>query len=256
MMNLCTNAYHAMREQGGILSISQENIVLHTPKEFMTLKVPPGDYIRLGISDTGQGIAPPILERIFEPYFTTKKVNEGTGLGLSVIMGIIKSHKGLIAVESAVGKGTRFDVYFPLVQAISPETADRIRAIPTGNRERILVVDDEPFFLDVVKENLEALKYQVVANRSSLKTLDILKASPTGFDLVITDQTMPEMTGLQLVAEIRNFNSEIPIILCTGYSEMVSEQSAKYYSITKFLLKPVIFHDLALAVHDALQRKG
>ena len=256
MMNLCTNAYHAMRERGGILTISLENMALQAPREFMNLKAPPGDYIRLGISDTGQGIAPQILERIFEPYFTTKKVNEGTGLGLSVIMGIIKSHKGLISVESELEKGTRFDVYFPVVQAISPETADRIRFIPTGNQERILVVDDEAFFLDVVKENLEALEYQVIANCSSLKTLEILKDNPTGFDLVITDQTMPEMTGLQLVAEIRNFNSDIPIILCTGYSEMVSEQSAKYYGITKFLLKPIIFNDLAMAVQEALQRKG
>jgi PAS domain S-box-containing protein len=256
VMNLCTNAYHAMRERGGILTISLENVVLQTPKESMNLKVQPGNYIKLSISDSGQGIPQQILERIFEPYFTTKKVNEGTGLGLSVIMGIIKSHNGLITVESELDKGTRFDVFFPVVQAITPETAAPFRVAPTGNRERILVVDDEPFFLDVIEKNLEALKYQVIANCSSLKILEIFSGNPTGFDLVITDQTMPEMTGLQLVAEIRKFNSDIPIILCTGYSEMVSEQSARYYGINKFLLKPVVFHDLALAVQEALLRKG
>jgi CheY-like chemotaxis protein len=182
-------------------------------------------------------------------------VNEGTGLGLSVIMGIVKSHKGLITVESELSKGTRFEVYFPVAQATAAEADASSRVIPTGRQERILVVDDEPFFLDVVKENLEALKYQVTANCSSLTALELFKKNPAGFDLVITDQTMPEMTGLQLVAEIRKYNSDIPIILCTGYSDMVSEQSAKYYGITKFLLKPLIAHDLALAVQDALQAK-
>jgi two-component system, cell cycle sensor histidine kinase and response regulator CckA len=255
MMNLCTNAYHAMRARGGTLTISLENIVLHTPKEFMTLKAPPGDYIKLGISDTGQGISPLILERIFEPYFTTKKVNEGTGLGLSVIMGIIKGHNGLITVESELDRGTRFEVYFPVAHTITGETATPLQTAPKGNQEKILIVDDEPYFLEVVKENLESLNYRVIANRSSLKTLEIFKENPKGFDLVITDQTMPEMTGLQLVAAIRNFNSDIPIILCTGYSEMVSEQSARYYSINKFLMKPVIFPDLALAVHEVLHSR-
>jgi CheY-like chemotaxis protein len=255
MMNLCTNAYHAMRERGGILTISLENVVLHTPKKFMTLKVPPGDNIKIGISDTGHGISPQNMERIFEPYFTTKHVNEGTGLGLSVIMGIIKSHNGLITVESELGKGTRFDVYFPLTQAKTTEAVEPVPVIPTVNQERILLVDDEPFFLDIVKENLEALKFKVFANGSSLKTLEIFKENPKGFDFVITDQSMPEMTGLQLIAEIRNINPDIPIILCTGYTEKVSEQSAKYYGITKFLMKPVIFRDLAFAVQDALQRK-
>lgn len=256
MMNLCTNAFHAMKERGGILTISMANVVLNTPKTFMDLNVPPGEYVKLSISDTGHGIAPHTLERIFDPYFTTKKVNEGTGLGLSVIMGIIKIHHGLINVESDLYHGTRFDVYFPLIQAETHKTSDKTPIVLLGNQEKILVVDDEPFFLDVVKDNLEMLKYKVSANLSSLKTLELFKENPTGFDLVITDQTMPEMTGIQLIAEIRNLNSDIPIILCTGYSENVSEHSAKYYSITKFLMKPVIFHDLALAVQEVLQKNG
>ncbi|MBN1102942.1 MAG: PAS domain S-box protein [Deltaproteobacteria bacterium] len=252
IMNLCTNAYHVMRGEGGVLSITLENARIESPRESMSLKVPPGDYIRLSVSDTGSGIAPQILERIFEPYFTTKKISEGTGLGLSVTLGIVKSHNGLIELTSRVGEGTRFDVYFPVTQTRSVEAASRVGALPAGHMESVLVVDDELFFLDVLKENLQTLNYRVTANQSSVKTLEAFKSNPNGFDLVITDQSMPEMTGVQLVAEIRKYNRDIPIILCTGYSEIVSEKSAKHYGITKFLMKPIAATELAWAVHEAL----
>lgn len=256
IMNLCTNAYHAMKSSGGVLTIGLEKVTLLRSMEFLSLKAVPGDYIRLSISDTGHGIDPQIFERVFEPYFTTKKLSEGTGLGLSVTMGIVKNHGGLIEVESTAGMGSRFSIYFPLTRENQTESAVLERSLPPGHGERVLIVDDEPFFLEVVKMYLETLGYLVVASHSSLRTLEIFKNNPEAFDLVITDQTMPEMTGVQLAAEIRKHHPTKPIILCTGYSETVTEQSAEHFGITRFLMKPVICRDLAWAVHDALREEG
>ncbi|MFH0728714.1 MAG: PAS domain S-box protein [Pseudomonadota bacterium] len=255
IMNLCTNAYHAMRDTGGLLTIDLENTRIESPRESMSLGVPPGDYIRLCVSDTGHGIAPELLGRIFEPYFTTKKTSDGTGLGLSVTMGIVKSHNGLIEVASGLCKGTRFDLYFPATSAAEMEMSVPAGPIPACKQEKILVVDDEAFFLDVLKENLLLLGYQVTANQSSVKSLEVFNADPDGFDLLITDHNMPEMTGIQLVAEIRKNNKDIPIILCTGYSETDIEHAAKYYGISRVLLKPLTAGDLACAVHEVLAVK-
>ncbi len=250
--NLGTNAYHAMRETGGVLSLSLGKVTLMEPKEFMGMKIPPGEYLKLQVKDTGSGMPPSVLQRIFEPYFTTKKVNEGTGLGMAVTLGIIKSHKGLIEIETASGQGSCFDIFMPLTQADSVKNFHDETTLPLGRGERVLIVDDEAFFLEVVQESLQLLGYQVTASQSSLKTLEIFKAAPSGYDLLITDQSMPEMTGAQLAQEVRKINACIPIILCTGYSETVTEQSANYYGINTFLMKPVNVHDLAHTVHDVL----
>ena len=252
IMNLCTNAYHAMRD-GGVLAISLENETFHEPREFMSLKVPPGEYIRLSVADTGHGIPMNIQARIFEPYFTTKKAREGTGLGLAVVLGIIKSHSGLMHVESTPGQGSRFDVYLPLSDSVSLGRTNDQQNLPTGSGEKILIVDDEIFFLDVLRQHLEGLGYGVTANHSSRRILEIINEKPKGFDLVITDQAMPEMTGVQLVSEIRKLNGDVPVILCTGYSETVSEQTIKHYRINKFLLKPISRRELAQAVHEVLR---
>ncbi len=252
IMNLCTNAYHAMRETGGVLTLSLENVALHAPRTFMSMHAPPGNYLKLRISDTGTGIAPEIRERIFEPYFTTKKVNEGTGLGLSVTLGIVRAHKGLIEISSGRGAGTRCDIYFPLNEETAPGRPSAEGPAPTGNQERVLLVDDELFFLDVVRENLSYLGYRVTARQSSLKALEVFSRNPEGFDLLVTDQTMPEMTGVQLAAEIRKYNPRLPVVLCTGYSETVTEQSARHYGITRFVMKPVNARELAVAVREAL----
>jgi len=254
--NLGTNAYHAMQETGGVLSISLEKVTLMEPKEFMSMKIPPGEYLKLQVKDTGPGMPPSVLQRIFEPYFTTKKINEGTGLGMAVTLGIIKSHKGMIEIETACGQGSCFDVFMPLTQAESMKSLNNDKTLRIGRGERVLIVDDDAFFLEVVKESLDLLGYQVTANQNSLKTLEIFKAAPYGYDLLITDQSMPKMTGAQLAQEIRKVNDSIPIILCTGYSETVTEQSANYYGITSFLMKPVNMHDLAHTVHDVLERGG
>jgi CheY-like chemotaxis protein len=255
IMNLCTNAYHAMRDDGGVLALSLRNVSLTAPRERMSMRVPPGEYLQLGISDTGCGIETQVSGRIFDPYFTTKRGSEGSGLGLSVTLGIVKGHKGLIEVESNVGEGTRFDIYLPVARSKAVQKESQADSLPVGRQENILVVDDERFFLDVVRDSLEYLGYRVKAHASSLKALEVFKEDPTGFDLLVTDQTMPEMTGVQLIAEIRKIHRTIPVLLCTGYSETVTEETAGYYGITQFLMKPVSTKDLAMAVHEVLDGK-
>jgi CheY-like chemotaxis protein len=255
VMNLATNALHAMRESGGMLSISLSNVFLEVPRHFLSMSIEPGDYLHLQVSDTGCGMPQTVVERIFEPYFTTKKIDEGTGLGMAVVMGIIKSHKGLIEVASAVGKGTRFDIYLPLTAEETAAKENGYAPLPMGQGERVLLVDDEFLFLEVIKESLQLLGYEVTACSSSLYTLEVFASAPRDYDLLITDQTMPEMTGVQLIQKIRQLDKNLPTILCTGYSEVVSEQSAAYYGISQFLMKPVNTSDLAQAVITVLANR-
>lgn len=166
------------------------------------MTLPPGEYLRLRVNDTGPGMTPGVLERVFEPYFTTKKVNEGTGLGLAVVKGIVKSHKGLIEIETTLGKGTSFDVFLPLSWSTTSEKDNTAAKLPLGHWERVLIVDDEAYFLEVVGESLKLLGYQITASQSSVNTLKTFRDNPEGYDLLITDQTMPEMTGVQLSLEI------------------------------------------------------
>lgn len=252
VMNLATNAYHAMRETGGLLTIVLDTVSLNESRQYMSMTIPPGDYVRLQVFDTGSGMTPAVVERIFEPYFTTKQVNEGSGLGMAVVMGIIKSHHGLIEIETTPGKGTRVAVYLPLTHTDAADHGAVPADLPLGRGQRVLIVDDEAFFLEVVAESLKLLGYRVTASQSSLTTLKTFKDHPEDYDLLITDQTMPEMTGVQLAQEIRKINKAMPIILCTGYSEIVTEHSATYYGITSFLMKPVNIHDLARAVDAVL----
>jgi PAS domain S-box-containing protein len=256
VMNLATNAYHAMRDTGGLITIALENVTLTRARQCMTMTIPPGEYLQLSVTDTGSGIPPAVLERIFEPYFTTKKVNEGTGLGMAVVRGIVKSHKGLIEITTALGKGTCFDVFLPLTQGITAEIDCRENHLALGHGERVLIVDDETFFLEVVEKCLKLLGYQVFASQSSLTTLKTFQDNPQGYDLLITDQTMPEMTGVQLTQEIRKISSTLPVILCTGYSETVTEHSAHYYGVTEFLMKPVNIHDLAQTIAAVLAKRN
>jgi PAS domain S-box-containing protein len=252
IMNLATNAYHSMRETGGILSLAVGNCTLRTAKQFMTMTVPPGEYIKITVADTGCGMTPSVVERIFEPYFTTKNVNEGTGLGMAVVSGIVKSHKGLIDITTEPGKGTIFDIYFPRFQGELTENTTHELKLPLGHGEKILIVDDETYFLEVVHENLKMLGYNVEPYQDAVEALQAFSNQPHGYDLLITDQTMPEMTGVQLIQEVRKVNDSLPIILCTGFSEVVTEQSASYYGIDRFLMKPVNIHDIAHTVAQLL----
>ena len=181
--------------------------------------------------------------------------SQGTGLGLAVVLGIVKAHNGLMQVESRAGKGSRFDVYFPVTEEENAEPEDPGAVPPKGRGEEILVVDDERFFLEVLKEHLEGLGYRVTADYSSRRALETFDREPNRFGLVIMDQTMPELAGIQLISEIRKSRSDIPVVLCTGYSDTVTEQTIRNDGFTKFLMKPISRHDLAWVAHDALNQR-
>jgi PAS domain S-box-containing protein len=255
IMNLGANAYHAMRETGGTLTFALQNQLLDEPKYFLTLTIPPGEYVKLSISDTGPGIPDEMKERIFEPYFTTKEKQEGTGLGLSVTFGIIKNLNGLIEVEQSEAGATTFTVYLPIGKKVGVNAPSRAHQLPKGRNESILCVDDENIFLEVVQKHLEGLGYAVKSCPSGVQALEYLQADPTAFDLIITDQTMPEMTGVQLAADIRKITKTLPLILCTGYSEAITAQTAKQLGIASILIKPVTRSELARAVHRVLRDK-
>jgi PAS domain S-box-containing protein len=252
VMNLCTNAYHAMRETGGVMHVRLETETVTEIREARGARIAPGPHLKLMVSDTGKGIGPEVSQRIFDPYFTTKKQGEGTGLGLSVTLGIVKNLKGLVEVESEPGAGAAFSVYLPLVQETSPAMEAAALDLPRGRSQHILVVDDEAFFIDSVREHLELLGYRVTADRRSLNALKTFRANPRGFDLILTDQSMPEMTGVQLCARVRMLNPDIPVILCTGYSDQVNQQTAGHFQIDRFLLKPVSRATLARTVAEVL----
>ncbi len=248
VMNLCTNAAYAMREKGGVLEI-----------ELADYSVPPsgnedlnaGVYTRLTVSDTGTGIPPESMEKVFDPFFTTKKLGEGTGLGLSVVHGIVKQTGGAISVKSAVGRGATFTVCLPqLAQDVQME-ASRREAIPTGT-ERILFVDDEEALVEVGKEILAELGYEVTSATSSTEALSLLEADPLRFDLLVTDQTMPDMTGSELAKKALSIRSDMPIIMCTGFSQLVDADKAKAEGIRAFAMKPLTKAELARTVRGVL----
>lgn len=254
IMNLCTNAGHAMRENGGILEITLEEIAL----EADTIKgkeLEPGFYQRLSISDTGHGMDAETQRRIFDPYFTTKKEGEGTGMGLSVAHGIIKSHKGEITVYSEPGKGTTFHVLLPDTEVgAAPEVAPQ-EPIRQGN-ERILLVDDEWALVELGKQMLERIGYTVEPKNGSIGALEAFRSNPAAFDLIITDQTMPVMTGVQLARQIKNIRPDIPVILCTGFSEAVDEENFKSRGIDGFVMKPIVMRDIAAVIRGVLDKES
>jgi CheY-like chemotaxis protein len=213
-----------------------------------------GQYIKLTVSDTGHGIEPTIMDKLFDPYFTTQEKGKGTGLGLSVVHGIIKTHGGHISVYSEPEKGTRFDVYLPLfdladvkAETVSPEK------LAAGD-EHILLVDDEKQIVDVVQQMLERLGYLVTVRTRSIEALEVFRASMEKFDLVITDLTMPNMTGDKLAGELMNIRPDIPIILCTGFSEKMSKKRAEALGIKDLLMKPIVKNDLAKTVREVLDK--
>ena len=211
----------------------------------------PGSYLKLSVSDTGHGIHPSVHKKIFNPYFTTKEKGKGTGLGLAVVQGIIKSHKGAINVESDVGKGATFHVYLPTIQREISMAEVESTVLPMG-QERILLVDDEQPLVEIGKQMLERLGYTVAARTSSIEALELFKMQPDRFDLVITDIVMPNMTGDKLAENMLGIRADIPIILCTGYSEKFTRRQASDMGIQSFLMKPLVMRDLANTVRQAL----
>ena len=253
VMNLCTNAFHAMRETGGILEIVLEAVFLESPLVQLGTTLPPGDYLRLRVSDTGGGMDEETQKKIFLPFFTTKRTGEGTGLGLSIVHGIVLGMGGSISVESDVGKGTAFTIHLPSVDRDVKEV-QAVRQEPPRGSERIMVVDDESVIGDMLQDALSVSGYAVEAFESSVRALERVRRDPDRFDLVITDLVMPEMAGMDLARRIWAVRPGLPIILLTGYTEDLDEDSAQTMGFAKLLRKPVPLAVIAQAVRAVLDR--
>jgi PAS domain S-box-containing protein len=252
LMNLCTNAAHAMGNSGGVLGINLEDIDLDAQSAERFLDLAPGPYLRLTVTDTGKGMEPVVLQRIFEPYFTTKEQGEGTGLGLAVIHGIIKDHGGVITVDSEPGKGSTFQVLLPsLVNEPVASAMDVSESLPKGS-ERVLFIDDEEAIANMARGVLEQLGYAVVAETDSSKALEVFRSSPGSFDVVVTDLTMPRMTGLELADKLKAVRPEVLIILYSGSIAPSLWEEAQRVGIKGFLSKPIGARDLAEAVRRVL----
>ncbi len=255
MMNLCTNAAHAMRDGGGLLKVDMKQKRLDEFDTVLYSELHPGLYLEISVTDTGHGIEPSIVKRIFDPYFTTKKQGEGTGMGLAVTHGIVKSCGGDITVYSEQGRGTTFRVLFPMVEGEAIKEPRREEDVPAGNGEHILVVDDEPMLVEMAQLLLEKLGYTVTGRTSSTEALEVFRSAPDRFALVISDLTMPHMTGLQLTAEIKKSRPNTPVIICTGFSESITQEQIASLGIHDLLMKPVTKAGLARSLHEALKEK-
>jgi CheY-like chemotaxis protein len=250
-MNLCTNAFHAMEMTGGTLDIRLEdrelsaNDVLHQPN------VQPGPFVRLSIGDTGPGIPSAIHSKIFDPYFTTKEVGRGTGMGLAIVHGIVTNAGGFITCDSAPGQGTIFKVYFPVHDQQVFSQPQNGTSLPTGT-EHILLVDDEPMLAELGQTLLEWLGYTVTACTNSIEALSVFQKQPEVFHAVITDQTMPGLTGTDFARQLLKIRPDLPIILCTGFSNLVDEEQAKALGIKGFAMKPLTGREIATLLRTVL----
>lgn len=258
IMNLCANALHAMGGNPGRLSLEVQTTTVGNESvkgHFVAFKnMKPGEYVRVAVSDTGHGIAPDILERVFDPYFTTKAPGQGSGLGLSVVHGIVKNYNGNIAIDSRPGEGTVVKVWLPIIDSMEAPEKKESETMPLGT-ERILLVDDEVELLKIHHKILEQLRYKVVSVSNSTIALALFRDTPMDFDIIITDMSMPNLTGAQLAAEALNIRPDMPIILCTGFSEFIDAKQAKAIGIKKFLMKPVNKKNLAVVVRNVLDDK-
>ncbi len=253
IMNLVTNAFHAMEETGGKLHISLKTVTLGVG-EFNDFSASPGLYQQLTIEDTGQGMDEATMAKIFDPYFTTKPRGKGSGLGLAVVIGILRGYGGEIRVASSLGKGTIFDLYFPVFELADEQTPfqhDLNEPMPRGT-EHILLVDDEKSIADVTTSMLERLGYKVTVRVSSYDALEAFRNLADQIDLLIADLSMPQMTGLQLYREIKKIRPSVKVIICTGFSEQLDSRKSKVIGIEGFLHKPVIMADLARCVRSVL----
>jgi len=251
LMNLCANAAHAMRVGGGTLQLGL-GVIDYTPESVAILSdLQPGRYVRLEVSDTGHGMTRDTVDRIFDPFFTTKEKGQGTGMGLSVVHGIVESHGGAITVYSEPGRGSSFHVYLPALEGGEEAHREPLGPVP-GGTESVLFLDDEKALVEMGKQLLERLGYTVVGRSSSIEALEAFRAQPDKFDLVITDMTMPHMTGDALARELMRIRPAIPIILCTGFSEQISEEKAAAMGIKGYIMKPLVIRELAQAIRKAL----
>lgn len=254
LLNLCTNAANSMREKGGMLEVSLSDIEVDSHFTARHPDLKSGPYVKLTVSDTGHGMPHSIIEKIFDPNFSTKKGN-GAGLGLAVVRGIVKGHGGAISVNSELNKGTAFNVFLPrVVEEVLPKTGHPA-SLPRGN-ERILFIDDEQVLADLGKQMLDPLGYTVTIKTDSIEALQTFRVKPQNFDLVVTDMTMPRMTGFELAEKLLQIRTDIPIILCTGFSEMVTHKKARTIGIREFVMKPIDISEMAEIVRRTLDTKS
>jgi PAS domain S-box-containing protein len=252
VMNLCTNAAQAMRDNGGVLEVQLTDITIdHGNDRRRYPDARPGAYIRLAVSDQGHGIDAQYLHRIFDPFFTTKKRGEGTGMGLSVVHGIVKSYGGYIYAHSQLEEGSTFEILFPAQEPAAAPAATLEMPIPTGS-ESILFVDDETMIVDIVQRMLESLGYRVTARTSAMEALDVFKTDPDSFDLVVTDMTMPKMTGLDLAEKIFQIRQDFPIVLCTGFDVTMNEEKIAEHGLQDIIYKPILRRNMATVVRKVL----
>jgi signal transduction histidine kinase/ActR/RegA family two-component response regulator len=251
IMNLGTNAAQAM-PAGGVMDIGLEPVQIDAPAAAAHPGLTPGRYVRLVVSDTGCGMDKATIERIFDPFFTTKGVGEGTGLGLSQVHGIVKDHGGAVEVESVPGRGTTFFVYLPLSDVSDADESTVSKEIRRGNGEMILLVDDEPSLVELGEEMLAALGYEPIGYDSSAEALAVFRANPNRYDLIITDQTMPGMTGSDLAVELTRIRPDVPIVLVTGQIEAGDADQVRRQGVYAILRKPLASSELAATITRAL----
>jgi len=257
VMNLCTNAYQAMQNApSGILSVDLEEIVIDDQNTARYHHLTPRTYIRIRVSDNGCGIEPDLCDKIFDPYFTTKPKDKGTGLGLSISYGIVKNAGGLIAADSQPGEGSRFEVFLPVSETAGGQAlSDHYDGpLPCGN-ERILLVDDEKPVIDFEKQLLEKLGYYVTPLTDSEEAFEAFSKQPHAYDLLLADQTMPKICGMELVRKIRQIRPEMPVMLCTGYNEKLIHEQIQEAGIQALLIKPMTGRDLAITLRQILDAK-
>lgn len=252
VMNLCANAAHAMRKKGGILEITLKELELDLDTAKMK-GLNPGIYQRLTFRDTGCGMPPEIVNRIFEPYFTTKNKDEGTGMGLAVVHGIVNNHNGAISVYSEIDQGTEFQLLFPVTTQGKISSVEKKVDIPGGN-EHILWIDDNQALVQLGCDMLSSLGYRVTGKNNSLDALAIFKLAPHNFDLIISDQTMPKMTGVDLAQRLKDIRPDIPVLIATGYSRDIDEKNFQSLGIDGFLMKPLVKRDLGIAIRRVLDK--
>jgi PAS domain S-box-containing protein len=256
VMNLCTNAYHAMEKSGGTLTVSLDDANISKPQVAGNKKMPPGRYLVLKISDTGCGMTAKTLEKAFEPYFTTKTIGHGTGLGLPIVQVIVEEHQGFLDVFSSIGEGTQFSLYFPIVERPAKNQGSNLKRKPELNgSETIMLVDDEKAIRDSWKDFLERHGYQVSEFRDGIDAIEAFRVDPYRFDLVITDMAMQEKTGSELIQVIRRLNEAVPVIICSGFSNMMDETIARQIGADKYLMKPLQVNDLIAEVRNLLDKK-
>ncbi|BHH83174.1 transporter substrate-binding domain-containing protein [Desulforhopalus sp. 52FAK] len=252
LINLCNNAADALPDQGGVITVELSNEIITQAQSEHLLNLKTGRYVKLTVRDNGVGMSDEVLSRVFEPFYTTKDVGKGTGIGMAVVHGIVERHGGIIIADSKLNQGSTFTMFFPEHDGPHELHTDELPSLPAGNGENILFVDDEPSITQLGKRHLESLGYRVVITTDPIRALELVRKNPNMYDLIISDMAMPNMTGKQLILEILSIRKDIPTIICTGYSANFSDKDAKEIGVHAFLMKPLIKSELAITIRKVL----